>query len=189
MLARARIKAVTRTGAAVAGIVVLSGCGGEDEQAATQPRPHSALARKAPKKPASEAPAKTEFLRKADALCGEAKQRVAPIAAAVAAKRAREDAAGVAGELRKGIPIADQLLGRMRALTPPKGDEAILAGYLDIIEEQKERIRPLAEALEAEDISTIEVLVAELRQGSSRVRRLARGYGFAKCGPEGLPTR
>ena len=50
MLERARIKAVTRTGAAVAGIVALSGCGGEDEEAATQARPHSALARKAPKK-------------------------------------------------------------------------------------------------------------------------------------------
>ncbi len=104
-------------------------------------------------------------------------------------KRAHEDAAGVAGELRKALPIANQLLGRLRALTLPKGDEAIVARYLDIIAEQKERIRPLAEALEAEDISTIEVLVAELRQGSRRAQRLAHGYGFAKCTPEGLPTR
>jgi len=168
---------------------VLSGCGGGDGEAVTQPRPHSALARKAPTKRAGRTPAKTEFFRKADALCAEAKRQIAPVAAAVAVKRAHEDAAGVAGELRKALPIANQLLGRLRALTLPKGDEAIVARYLDIIAEQKERIRPLAEALEAEDISTIEVLVAELRQGSRRAQRLAHGYGFAKCTPEGLPTR
>ena len=179
----------TRTGAAVAVIVVLSGCGEGDEEAVTQPRAHGALAREASTRPAGKAPAKTEFLRKADALCAEAKRRIAPIAAAVAVKRAREDAAGVAGELRKALPIANQLLGRMRALTPPRGDEGILARYLDIIAQQKERIPPLVEALEAEDISTIEVLVAELRQGSGRAQRLAHGYGFAKCAPPGLPTR
>ena len=54
----------------------------------------------------------------------------------------------MAGELRKALPIANQLLGRLRALTPPKGDEATVARYLDIIAEQKERIRPLAEALD-----------------------------------------
>jgi len=140
-------------------------------------------------KPAGRTPAKNEFLRKADALCAEAKRRIAPITAAVAVKRSREDAAGVASELRKALPIANQLLGRMRALTPPKGDEAILARYLDIFAEEKGRIRPLVEALEAEDISTIEVLVAELRQGRRRARRLAHGYGFTSCGPEGLPTR
>lgn len=129
------------------------------------------------------------FLRKADALCAEAKRQVAPIAVAVAAKVASEDAAGVAAELRKALPIADRLLGRMRALTPPKGDEAIVDEFLDTIAKQRGRIRPMVEALEAEDISSIEVLVEELRQGNRRAQRLAQGYGFTKCGPVGLPAR
>lgn len=95
----------------------------------------------------------------------------------------------MAAELRKAVPIADEFLARMRALTPPKGDEAIVARYLDVVAEQKGRLRPLVEALEAEDISTIEVLAAELRRGNQRARRLADSYGFTRCGPEGLPTR
>jgi len=130
-----------------------------------------------------EAPTKKEFVREANQICADAKRRIAPISDATAAKIDDEDALGAATELRKGLPIADEFLGQMRALTPPKGDVDIVAEYLDIVGKQKERIRPLAEALEAEDISGIEVLAAELKQGNQRAQRLARGYGFPKCGP------
>ena len=95
----------------------------------------------------------------------------------------------MAAQVRKGLPFANRLLSRMRALTPPKGDEAVVDRYLDTIARQKGRIGPLVEALEAEDISSIEVLVAELSQGNQRARRLARGYGFRECGPVALPGR
>lgn len=181
------------TRSAVAAVVVvasvaLSACGGEDDRVEPQAGAGNAEARKRPATP-GKAPTKSGFLREADSLCAEAKQRVAPILEAVAAKVADEDAAGVAAELRRGVSFADQLLARMRALTPPKGDEVIVDKYLDIIAKQKGRIGPLVEALEAEDISSIEVLVAELRQANERARRLARDYGFKKCGPVGFPTR
>lgn len=181
---------MTRTDVAVAVIVasvVLPGCGGQEDEPRPSPRPSGATAGKTAR--SGEAPAKPEFVREADALCAETKRRVAPISDAVKAKVAAEDAAGVAAELRKAVPIADAFLARMRALTPPKGDEAIVGRYLDIVAEQKARLRPLVEALEAEDISTIEVLAAELRQGNQRARRVADDYGSKRCGPEGLPTR
>ena len=183
---------MTRTAVAVAvGVVVASvallGCGGNDEDAATDRRQEGTAAREPPPHSAKP-PTNAEFRRKADALCAEAKRRIAPVSEAIQAKRAREDAVGVAAELRRGLPIADQFLAGMRALRPPKGDEVIVGRYLDIVAEQRRRIRPLVEALEAEDISTLEVLVAELRQGNRRAQRLARGYGFTKCRPEGLPT-
>ena len=177
--------------AAVAVIVasaVLPACGGEDDESTSPPRPRATAAPETTAKP-GDAPTKPEFLRKADALCAKTKRRVAPISDAIEAKVAAEDAAGVAVELRKAVPIADEFLARMRALTPPQGDEAIVGRYLDFVAQQKRRIRPLLEALEAEDISTIEVLAAELRQGNQRAGRLADGYGFTKCGPQGLPTR
>lgn len=181
---------MTRTGVAAVVVVsvVLAGCGGEDDPAQSQPRPGGAVGREAPAR-SGEAPTKSAFLREADALCTEAKQRAAPISRAVAVKVAGEDAAGVAAEVSKGLPIADQLLDRMRALTPPRGDEPIVGKYLDTIARQRGRIPPLVEAIEAEDISSIEVLVAELRQGNQRIQRLAEDYGFTKCGPVGLPTR
>lgn len=181
---------MTRKAVAVALVVAgvaLPGCGGEDERVERQPRSGDAEARKTPST-SGKASTKTEFLREADAICAEARQQVAPIFEAVATKVAREDAAGVADQLRKGLPIADELLSRMSALTPPKGDEAIFGKYLDIIASQKGRIHPLVEALEAEDISSIEVLVHELSQANHRARRLARGYGFEKCGPVALPS-
>lgn len=181
---------MTRTGVAVAVVVASVGLPGcrEDDQVKGQPRPGGAEARRTPTQ-SGKAPTKPEFLRKADALCAEAKRQAGPISDAVAAKVASEDAAGVAAELRKGLPIADRLLGRMRALTPPNGDEAVVGRYLDVIARQRGRIRPLMEALEAEDISSIEALAAELGQGNERAQRLAQGYGFTKCGPVDLPTR
>jgi hypothetical protein len=180
-----------RTGVAVAVVVasaVLHGCGGDDDEGTSPPRPARAVAPETTAR-SGEAPTKPAFLREADALCAEAKRRVAPISAAVWAKIANEDAAGVAAELSKAVPIADEFLAKMRALTPPKGDETIVGRYVDVVAEQKRRLRPLVEALEAEDISTIEVLAAELRQGNQRARRLADDYGFTSCGPAGLPTR
>lgn len=180
-----------RTAGAVALIlasVALAACGGEDDPVKRQPRSDHAQAPKAPATP-GKAPGKTDFLREADLLCAGTKRQVTPIFKAVAAKVAAADAAGVAAQLRKGLPLADQLLSRMRALTPPKGDEALFDRYLDTIARQKRRIGPLVEALEAEDISSIEVLVAELGQGNQRARRLASGYGFKECGPVALPDR
>jgi hypothetical protein len=61
----------------------------------------------------------------------------------------------------------------------------------ELCAETKRRVAPLAEAVKAKiaaDISKIEVLAAELRQGNRRARRLADDYGFTSCGPQGLPT-
>ena len=181
---------MTRTAVAVAVVVVsvtLPGCGGDDDRVEREPRPGNAEARESPAR-AGKAPTKTEFVREADVLCAEARRRVAPIFKAVAEKVASEDAAGVAAQLPKGLPFADQLLSRIRALTPPKGDAEIVDKYLDTIAKQKGRIGPLVEALEADDISSSEVLVAELRQANQRARRLARDYGFEKCAPLALPA-
>lgn len=171
--------------AVVVGLVP-AGCGGEDDEPRRQPGP-AAAGRTTPTSGA--APAKQVFVRKADALCAETSRRIAPISAAVKAKIAREDAAGVAGELRRSIPIAAKFLEGMRSLKPPKGDGPAFAAYLETVAAQKRRIPPLVEALEAEDISTIEVLAAELSRGNRRVRRLAQRYGFTRCGPDDLPTR
>lgn len=92
-------------------------------------------------------------------------------------------------ELKKALPLADEFVERMRALTPPRGGERTLRRYLGIVAEQRRRIPPLVEALEAEDISTIEVLAGELREGNRRAGRLASSYGLTKCGPAGLPIR
>ncbi len=76
----------------------------------------------------------------------------------------------------------------MSSLTPPKGGEGVVGKYLDTVREQRSRIRRLVEAVEAEDISTIEVLVAELSEGNERAGRLANDYGFRRCDPGDLPT-
>ncbi len=95
----------------------------------------------------------------------------------------------MAAELRKALPIADGFLARLRALSPPKGDEPTVRAYLDIVRQQKERMPPLIEALEAEDISSVEVLAEELREGNRRARRLAERYGFTQCAPQGVLGR
>ncbi len=134
------------------------------------------------------APTSSTFLRKADAACADVKRRVAPIYAAVETKVADLDAAGVAAQLRKALPIADALVLRMSALAPPGGDKAAVDQYLETIQQQRGRISSLIAALEAEDISRIEVLAAELREGNRRAQRLAKRYGSKDCSPRDLPT-
>jgi hypothetical protein len=168
--------------------VALVGCGGHGEQARSA-RSSGRPAARAPTAKHAEGPRRGQFLRTADALCSRARRRLAPIARAVVAKVADEDAAGVATELRKARPIADRLLEGLRALTPPRAGEDIFHAYLRIVARQEARIQPLAEALEGEDISTIEVLAADLRRDNERAERLARRYGFKRCGPGGLATR
>ena len=165
---------------AVAGLA-LAGCGGGDDEEGSRPRPADGVAKGTPAR-SGPAPARSEFTEKADAICAEAKRRAAPLADAIGAKVAREDAAGVAAELRKTLPIADRLLRRLRALTPPTG----FGTYLADVAAQRRRIPPLVEALEGEDISTIEVLVAELRRGNRRPRRIARRDGLRECDPGSL---
>lgn len=179
---------VARVAVAVLAAGGMAGCGGGDEQTAGRTRPSAPPAREAPAK-SGPAPTKRAFVRRADRLCAASKRRAAPISAAIDAKIADEDALGVAAELRKALSLAGEFLAKMRALTPPKGDEAGFRSYLEIVAEQKRRIPPLIEALEAEDISTVEVLADELRQGNRRGRRVAQGYGLTMCGPEGLPGR
>lgn len=167
--------------------VVALGCQGEDDEAPTRADPGGAAERRTPAR-ARPALTRSRFVRRANALCTDAKRRAAPISDAVAARIAAEDAAGVARELRKALPIAKELLERLRALAPPIADEALVRRYLDLMAEQKEQLRPLTEALEAEDISTVEVLVAELREGNRAARRVGRRYGLTQCDPGGLPA-
>ena len=169
--------------------VALSGCGGGDEEAADPAAPRSATGTdRQPARP-GKAPSRAEFGRRADAACADAKERAAPISAALDRKVADEDAIGVAAELRKALPIARRLLRRMRALTPPSGDEATFERYLAVVTRQTGRVPLLIEALEAEDISTIEVLAEELKEGNRSARRLARLNGFKACDPPGVPGR
>jgi hypothetical protein len=182
----AGLRAAAAVGLLVASMLAL-GCRGEDDETRTQTRPAGAKERTTPAR-TGPAPTRPRFTREANAACADAKRRAAPIAGAVAAKVREEDAAGVAEEVRKTLPIAEELLEKLGALTPPAGDEAVIGEYLDLVARQKERIRPLAEAVEAEDISTIEVLLAEVRAGNRRARRVARDYGLTQCEPPGLPT-
>lgn len=175
-------KTVTAVALLAASLIAV-GCRGDDDSATPRTAPE-----RVPPARAGEAPPKAEFVADANALCVEARQRAAPIYDAIGPKVAREDAAGVAAELRKALPIADELLKKMRALTPPAGDEAIIGRYVDLIARQRMRIRTLVEALYAEDISTIEVVVAELKEANGQARRLAHHYGLTRCDPPGLPA-
>lgn len=166
--------------------VLLSGCIGDDD-AATRSRPGGAGTPTLPGR-SGEAPTKRKFVQAASRVCARARRRLAPIYEAIDAKVASQDIAGVAVELRKALPVADELLRRMRALTPPRGDEATVGRYLRTVAEQRRRIRSLVNALEAEDLSTAEVLVAQLRRANRRAQRRARDYGFRRCSPPDLPA-
>ncbi len=83
--------------------------------------------------------------------------------------------------LRKAPPIAEELLARLRALTPPSGDKRTVARYLDALSQQKEIVRQLAGALQQEDTSRAKALFTDFRQSEQQAEDLAQDYGFTKC--------
>jgi hypothetical protein len=156
-------------------VALIGGCGGGDDEPATERQSTGGEAQRT-------APTKAEFIEQADEICAEAKRKLAPVSRAGDAKNERGDIEGAAGELRKAVRIADEQLNKLRGLTPPEADRAVLAKYFDTIAEQKGLIRRIADALEEGDEEQATALASELDEGQQRAQGLAQGYGFKECG-------
>jgi len=91
--------------------------------------------------------------------------------------------------LAKAVPIferfkaeATTLLRNLRALKPPKGDEATVARYLQGSEDQIAGFGDVISAARERDASKFSALVSSLRTKAATVRGIAQGYGFKVCG-------
>jgi hypothetical protein len=165
---------------------LVAGCG----SSGTTSVPETATTRPATSVPAAPAPTKAQFIAKADAICAagngshaDAEQK--KIDAAVRADQTNDTPAArdaVATGLEAEVAIANPLLDRLRALTPPTADRVVVSRYLAVMASQINLVDQLSTAIAGDDAATVTTVSQQVTDGKANLNGLAQGYGFKVCG-------
>lgn len=137
----------------------------------------------------SAAPSRAQFIVEADRICGAASTQLDPQQArlndALKVEQNVDTAAhraALASALREETGLVRPQLDRLRALKPPAGDGATIAGYIAAVSSEADLTDQFAAAVAANDGAHLTQLASELTQGKATATRLAEGYGFKVCG-------
>ena len=165
-----------RAAALLALLLVLVGCGGDDD-GSTEGESESAAPATGDAQLSRE-----EYIAEADALC-----RTINDAAEVLDQRARTalaqgDLSGAAEVLEEAADEARPILDELEALPTPPGDEEFLVGYFRLIERQVALIAQMAAALRDGDTNAFAILRQQTAEVDAKDDALAAEYGFEVCG-------
>jgi hypothetical protein len=165
--------------ALVASALLLAACGGDDDGGDVTTDPAALV------------PSKRDYIVQADTICGQAEQAIETEAEVRLGIGASDFRLTPQGEIvfksgrRPGderirrfgtevvTPTLRDQVERLRALTPPRGDEAEVAAIYDRAERGIERLAADPEAFS--DAATV-------RRSLNEARSLGRRYGFFECG-------
>ena len=126
---------------------------------------------------------KEDFVAAADDVCKEADEAIAEIGQ----PRVEE---GVLEYVEQAKEISAELVGDLRELEPPEGDQAGIDGMIDDLEKATDLLAPLAQATIDRDADEAQKLQQEVQQLTDDVSDFADSYGFEVCGAKVLdPTR
>jgi len=118
---------------------------------------------------------KEEYIAQADAICKTANEELD----ALAEPTSMEEIASLAGS---AIAIQEDALAKLRELQPPEADQATLDEALDLVGQQVEIGRQVAEAAKAADQAKIEELIAQIDPLNTQADQIATDYGLVECG-------
>ena len=175
----------------VAAGVLVAGCGGSGGGSATaptsgssasssSPAPSPAVSTSAATSPATggTAAAKAAFLAKANAVCARMNK------ASDALPSPPNTPAGLATFLDRQLLIMDTAVDRLRALTPPPGEEATVRGLLAQIDALNRTVGRASAALRAGDTATAGRLLQQVGTRTPAVNRAFTAYGLTVCGED-----
>ncbi len=154
---------VATLGAAAALVLALASCGDDDAGDADQ------------------APTKTQFIAKADAICRETKAAQASFTKKVEALPDRTDIKRVAPLLEGALGESRKGLERLRALPAPKEDGELLDKYFEAADRLLEAHKRLADAAKASDRPASQQVAAATQALSEDERQRGGDYGLNDC--------
>jgi hypothetical protein len=93
--------------------------------------------------------------------------------------------AQAARSIDRGITILNKLVGDLKGLTPPPGDEATVTDYLDAQRKVIDKAQELKDAAAANNARLSETLESQLNVLVTAANAKADGYGLTACGTEG----
>lgn len=176
-LATLRSTAITPL-AAAALIVLAAGCGGGDKKAGDTSSTSTAPA----KRPVPTSPAKAEYVKRGDAICGEFRTRRRAVLVELNRAGRSKDAAGLAKVLRQIAAYSTTASREFKALPKPKGDEATLNRYLALEQQLIRTLDRAAAAYARGDVRRGTAILDAQPTLPVQAREIATAYGFKVCG-------
>lgn len=123
---------------------------------------------------------KRAYIDRADAICREANQRLKPLEEQ-AFSRGVPDLATWRTFLTSAVPIFEDVLNRVRALTPPPGDETTISGMVDDFDRALASARRATEAAAAGEQRAFDAALDEATTFAGRGDDQSKRYGFRDC--------
>jgi hypothetical protein len=114
------------------------------------------------------------YVKRADAICAKYNREIRAL-------RQPRTIAGISAFTAKAIPIARRGDDELRALEPPKGDEATAKAWLAANDAVVEAIERLGAAARRGDRAGIRKALREGNRANERAKRLARRLGLRVC--------
>jgi hypothetical protein len=121
---------------------------------------------------------KAEYIVQADAICKQADGEIA----ALGDPKTLAELAELAD---RAVAIGRAELSKLRALKPPRADEATLDQAYDLIGRQLDLAGQIAAAARAGDQAKIQALVEQGNPIGREARKIATDYGLKQCGSGG----
>ncbi|HEX2273828.1 MAG TPA: hypothetical protein VHG90_08140 [Acidimicrobiales bacterium] len=120
------------------------------------------------------------YIDRADAICREGNQRLKPLEDQAFA-RGVPDLATWRAFLTSAVPIFEDVSTRLRALTPPPGDEATISAVLADYDAALAAAHRASEAAAAGDQRAFDAAIDEATELAKRGDEQSRRYGFRDC--------
>ena len=165
---------------AISGLL-LAGCGDDEKTAATEPAPPATSAATAP---AAGTLDKSEYVRRADALCARFDRLAKPIQDRLVAldRQGRQVYRTQAPPLlRTAASLAQGLLSQLREIPLPRTDAQRAEAFYAEGDSGIARLEELAQAVGEGDSARVASLAQAIRTGTQRQRALARAIGLREC--------
>jgi hypothetical protein len=123
---------------------------------------------------------KQAYIDRADAVCREGNQRLKPFEDQ-AFSRGIPDLTTWRTFLTAALPVFDDVLKRVRALTPPPGDEATVSAMLDEFDRALAAARRANDAAAGGDQRAFDAALDEATTFAKRGDDQSKAYGFRDC--------
>jgi hypothetical protein len=123
---------------------------------------------------------KQAYIDRADAVCREGNQRLKPFEDQ-AFSRGIPDLTTWRTFLTAALPVFDDVLKRVRALTPPPGDEATVSAMLDEFDRALAAARRAIDAAAGGDQRAFDAALDEATTFAKRGDDQSKAYGFRDC--------
>lgn len=129
-------------------------------------------------------PTKAQFIRRGDAICARSVARTRAIHKPNLHGTARQILSAVSRYLDRVLPLVNRAVARLEALSRPAADLPLLKRYFRALNHALAQAAALSAAARRGDAHATLRLASRL--DSAPADRLARRYGFKRCGGSGV---